>query len=218
MGSVCCVAVKERKVPPSPPFSSGLAPLACSPQWSFRRDNRRRVADEIEGSPYYSLESRSISLRKTSLGSERGTLSEGGGGGGTLPLDGSLGTLASQKPATSSDSSFDSEHLGSSRRKLSNSSSRFSLSPSVVVDQQTCGVCSKLLTERSSFVATFELSIAAFLACGHVYHAECLETMTTEIDKYDPTCPICTIGEKRVAKVTKAEKYKGFKNHVVDNL
>ncbi|ESQ27594.1 hypothetical protein EUTSA_v10018531mg [Eutrema salsugineum] len=369
MGSVCCVAVKDRKVPPSSgPAGAALhRNAACSPQWSFRRDNRRRVADEIEGSPYYSpyVGSRGISMDKMSLGSERGTLSEGG-----TPPDGHLGTPASQKSATpemstnsmvplSSDSSlashdpievknlvdsssivpsalpkplfstpslatpvcdlssahtrllppkstpsrrarrspghqlfrqvsdsqilglkspnnnysvsegrssfvlstcsndfatgshyasseggwslntfselvaysqrerwsFDSEHLGSGRRKLSGGSSRFSFSPSIV-DQQTCGACSKLLTERSS-IATFELPIAAVLACGHVYHAECLETMTTEIEKYDPACPICMIGEKRVAKITrkalkadaeaKAKHYKRCKNRVVDS-
>ncbi|AEE35715.1 putative transcription factor interactor and regulator C2H2 family [Arabidopsis thaliana] len=369
MGSVCCVAVKDRKVPPSggPASSSVHRNSACSPQWSFRRDNRRRVADEIEGSPYYSpyVASRGISMDKMSLGSERGTLSEGG-----TPPDGHLGTPASQKSATPemstnsmvppssgsslassdlievknlvdspgivpsaqskplfstpslpnpvsdlssahtrllppkstpsrrarrspghqlfrqvSDSqilglkspinnysisegrssfvlstcsndfatgsqyasseggwsmntfselvaysqrdrwSFDSEHLGSGRRKLSGGSSRFSFSPSVV-DQQVCGACSKLLTERSS-IATFELPIAAVLACGHVYHAECLETMTTDIEKYDPACPICTIGEKRVAKITrkalkaeaeaKAKQYKRCKNRVVDS-
>uniref|UniRef100_A0A1J3D8A6 RING-type domain-containing protein n=1 Tax=Noccaea caerulescens TaxID=107243 RepID=A0A1J3D8A6_NOCCA len=367
MGSVCCVAVKDRKVPPSSGGHAGAAlhrNSACSPQWSFRRDNRRRVADEIEGSPYYSpyVGSRGISMDKMSLGS----LSEGG-----TPPDGHLGTPASQKSATpemgtnsivppSSDSSlashdpievknlvdslsivpsalpkpvfsmpslsppvcdlssahsrllppkstpsrrarrspghqlfrqvsdsqilglkspnnnysvsegrssfvlstcsndfangsnyasseggwslntfselvaysqrerwsFDSEQLDSGRRKLSGGSSRFSFSPSVVVDQQTCGACSKLLTERSS-IATFELPIAAVLACGHVYHAECLETMTTEIEKYDPACPICTIGEKRVAKITrkalkaeaeaKAKHYKRCKNRVVDS-
>lgn len=94
MGSVCCVAVKDRKEVP-PPSSSGHhagASLhrnsACSPQWSFRRDNnRRRVADEIEGSPFYSpyVGSRGLSMDKmSSLGSERGTLSEGG----TPPPDG----------------------------------------------------------------------------------------------------------------------------------
>ncbi|KAL1210140.1 hypothetical protein V5N11_029564 [Cardamine amara subsp. amara] len=370
MGSVCCVAVKDRKVPPS--GSSGAAlnrNSTCSPQWSFRRDNRRRVADEIEGSPYYSsfVGSRGFSMDKMSLGSERGTLSEGGS-----PLVRHLGTPVSQKSAAtpemstnsmvppSSDSSlashdlievknlidspgiapsplskplfstpslpnsvsdlssthtrllppkstpsrrarrspghqlfrqvsdsqilglkspnnnysisegrssfvlstcsndfangshyasseggwsmntfselvaysqrerwsFDSEHLGSGRRKLSGGSSRFSFSPSIVVEQQTCGACSKLLTERSS-VANFELPIAAVLACGHVYHAECLETMTTEIEKYDPACPICMIGEKRVAKITrkalkaeaesKAKQYKRCKNRVVDS-
>ncbi|KAF8052844.1 hypothetical protein N665_1499s0002 [Sinapis alba] len=373
MGSVCCVAVKDRKVPP--PSSSGHAAAgaslhrnsACSPQWSFRRDNnRRRVADEIEGSPYYSpyVGSRGLSMDKmSSLGSERGTLSEGGtpppaflksvapemGGSNSMVLppssDSSLAShdpievksfVASpsivlpsslSKPLFSSPSlstpvcdlssahtrllppkstpsrrarrspghqlfrqvsdsqilgfkspnnnysvsegrssfklstcsndfangshyasseggwslntfselvaysqrerwSFDSEHLGSGRRKLSGGSSRFSFSPSVVVDQQSCGACSKLLTERSS-VANFELPIAAVLACGHVYHAECLETMTTEIEKYDPACPICTIGEKRVAKITrkalkaeaeaKAKHYKRCKNRVVDS-
>ncbi|CAF2064984.1 BnaCnng64660D [Brassica napus] len=378
MGSVCCVAVKDRRKVPPPPSSSGHhhhaaagggASLhrnsACSPQWSFRRDvNRRRVADEIEGSPYYSREG--LSMDKTSsLGSEMGTRSEGG----TPPPDGtpflksgapemgsnsmmvppsSDSSLASHdpievksfaaspsivpsalsKPLFSSPSlstpvcdlssahtrllppkstpsrrarrspghqlfrqvsdsqilgfkspnnnysvsegrssfklstcsndfangshyasseggwslntfselvaysqrerwSFDSEHLGSGRRKLSGGgSSRFSFSPSVVVEQQNCGACSKLLTERSS-VANFELPIAAVLACGHVYHAECLETMTTEIEKYDPACPICTIGEKRVAKITrkalkaeaeaKAKHYKRCKNRVVDS-
>ncbi|CAH8383191.1 unnamed protein product [Eruca vesicaria subsp. sativa] len=377
MGSVCCVAVKDRKVPPPPSSSSAAAHAAsslhrnsaCSPQWSFRRDNnRRRVADEIDGSPYYSpyVGSRGLSMDKmSSLGSERGTLSEGGTpppdppsflksvvateiGSNSLVPPSSDSSLASHdnpiegkslvdspsivpsalpKPLFSpslstpvcdfssahtrllppkstpsrrarrspghqlfrqvSDSqilgfkspsnnysvsegrssfklstcsndfangshyasseggwslntfselvaysqrerwSFDSEHLGSGRRKLSGGgSSRFSFSPSVVVDQQTCGACSKLLTERSS-VANFELPIAAVLACGHVYHAECLETMTTEIEKYDPACPICTIGEKRVAKITrkalkaeaeaKAKHYKRCKNRVVDS-
>lgn len=96
MGSVCCVAVKDRRKVPPPPSSSGHhhhaaaagASLhrnsACSPQWSFRRDvNRRRVADEIEGSPYYSREGLSMD-KMSSLGSERGTRSEGG----TPPPDG----------------------------------------------------------------------------------------------------------------------------------
>lgn len=96
MGSACCVAVKDRKVPPSSGGHAGAAlhrNSACSPQWSFRRDNRRRVADEIEGSPYYSpyVGSRGISMDKMSLGS----LSEGG-----TPPDGHLGTPASQKSAT----------------------------------------------------------------------------------------------------------------------
>ncbi|KAJ0255858.1 Uncharacterized protein HA466_0089040 [Hirschfeldia incana] len=94
MGSVCCVAVKDRKEVHPPPTSSSSghhhAPAgnasslhrnsACSPQWSFRRDNRRRVADEIEGSPFYNspyVGSRSMD-KMSSLGSERGTLSEGG--------------------------------------------------------------------------------------------------------------------------------------------
>lgn len=68
-------------------------------------------------------------------------------------------------------------------------------------DLQTCMVCSKLLKEKSPWsgqkiVSTNELSVAAVLICGHVYHAECLESITSEIDQYDPSCPICTNGDK----------------------
>lgn len=101
--------------------------------------------------------------------------------------------------------SFDSESLSFSRDKISRSSGRVSSSPSV--DLQTCGVCSKLLTERSSWgsqkiIATNELAVVAILICGHVYHAECLENMTPEINKYDPACPVCTFGEKKALKLS----------------
>ncbi|KAE8714418.1 hypothetical protein F3Y22_tig00110198pilonHSYRG00334 [Hibiscus syriacus] len=45
--------------------------------------------------------------------------------------------------------SFDSEHFGSGDGKISRCSSRFSYSPSI--DTRTCGACSKLLVERSSW-------------------------------------------------------------------
>lgn len=72
---------------------------------------------------------------------------------------------------------------------------------------RTCGVCSKLLTEKSSWgsqkiIATNELAVVAILVCGHVYHAECLENMTPEINRYDPACPVCTFGEKQVLKLS----------------
>lgn len=88
--------------------------------------------------------------------------------------------------------SFDSERFGSGRHKISGSSSRFSYSPSI--DLQTCGACLKVLAE---------FSVVAVLACGHVYHAECLETMTTEAEKYDPVCPICTVGQKQASKMSR---------------
>lgn len=88
--------------------------------------------------------------------------------------------------------SFDSERFGSGRHKISGSSSRFSYSPSL--DLQTCGACLKVLPE---------FSVVAVLACGHVYHAECLETMTTEAEKYDPICPICTVGQKQACKMSR---------------
>ncbi|KAF5751088.1 hypothetical protein HS088_TW02G00098 [Tripterygium wilfordii] len=100
---------------------------------------------------------------------------------------------------------FDNESVGFNRDEISRSSSRILSSPSV--DLQTCGICSKLLTEKSSWssqkiIATNDLSVVAVLICGHVYHAECLENMTPEIDKYDPACPVCTLGEKQTHKLS----------------
>ncbi|KAL0384057.1 UNVERIFIED_CONTAM: hypothetical protein Sradi_2800000 [Sesamum radiatum] len=103
--------------------------------------------------------------------------------------------------------SFDSETSGFSRDKITRSSGRNSGSPSF--DLQTCGICTKVLTERSSWgwssqkiISTSELAVVSVLTCGHVYHAECLEYMTPEINKYDPACPVCTFGEKRAVKMS----------------
>ncbi|KAK8354162.1 hypothetical protein V6Z12_A05G203900 [Gossypium hirsutum] len=120
--------------------------------------------------------------------------------------------------------SFDSEHLGSGYGKISGCSSRFSYSPSI--DARTCGACSKLLAERSSWSSN-EISVVSVLVCGHVYHAECLELMTPEADRFDPACPICMVGEKQVSKMCrkalkaeaelKAKYLKLLKNRVIDN-
>ncbi|KAK7283906.1 hypothetical protein RIF29_13655 [Crotalaria pallida] len=124
--------------------------------------------------------------------------------------------------------SFDSESFGFNRERLLRSSSRFSTSP---VDFQTCGVCSKLLSEKSSWssqkiIASNDLAVVSVLICGHVYHAECLESMTPEINKYDPACPVCTFGEKQTLKLSekalKAEmdlkaKNKKSKKRIVDS-
>lgn len=126
--------------------------------------------------------------------------------------------------------SFDSEHFGSGRHKLSATSSRFSYSPTM--DLQSCGACSKLLTERTAwssqkFISNNDLSVVAVLVCGHAYHAECLETMTSEADSYDPACPICMVGEKHLSMLPrkslraesemKAKNYKISRNRVVDS-
>ena len=123
--------------------------------------------------------------------------------------------------------SFDSESFGFNCERLVRSSSQFS---NCSVDLQTCGVCSKLLTEKSSWgtqkiIASNDLSVVSVLICGHVYHAECLESLTSEVNKYDPPCPVCTFGEKYTLKLSekalKAEmdlkaKNKKSKNRIVD--
>lgn len=124
--------------------------------------------------------------------------------------------------------SVDSESFGFNCDRLARFSSRFSTSP---VDLQTCGVCSNHLTEKSSWstqkiIANNDLSVVSVLICGHVYHAECLESITPEINKYDPACPVCTFGEKQTRKLfekaMKAEmdskaRNKKSRNQIVDN-
>ncbi|KAJ8767195.1 hypothetical protein K2173_013592 [Erythroxylum novogranatense] len=113
--------------------------------------------------------------------------------------------------------SFDNESLGFNHEECT-SSCRSSASPSV--DLQACGVCLRLLTETSLWssqkLVTCELSVVSVLTCGHVYHAECLETFTPELDKYDPACPVCTLGEKQLVKLSqkalKAEMDRKLKN------
>lgn len=61
-------------------------------------------------------------------------------------------------------------------------------------DLQTCGLCSKFLKERAPCKGN-EISIVAVLVCGHVYHVGCLESVTPEASKFDPSCPTCSHGE-----------------------
>ncbi|CAO2193058.1 unnamed protein product [Urochloa humidicola] len=94
--------------------------------------------------------------------------------------------------------SLDSELLGSISSKMTrpNASNSTSLPP----DQEVCKLCLKLLKERSTWNAQ-ELAVVAVLLCGHVYHADCLDSITTEDEKYDPPCPVCTHGEKCTVKL-----------------
>ncbi|GAA0155062.1 chaperone [Lithospermum erythrorhizon] len=66
---------------------------------------------------------------------------------------------------------------------------------------------SKIPSGLSSGSISFDLrscgiSIAAVLPCAHVYHAECLESMTSEVNKYEPLCLICTFSEKQTLKIS----------------
>lgn len=86
------------------------------------------------------------------------------------------------------------------------------------VDLQTCGICSKLLTQKSPWsaqkmVASNDLSVIAVLVCGHVYHAECLEQVTPEVCCQDPPCPVCVECENMVSRQQKSvEQVTGHKN------
>ncbi|KAL7207632.1 hypothetical protein ACSBR1_029561 [Camellia fascicularis] len=341
MGSVCCVARKDRTLTNGTSGEILHRNAIYSPSWSFRWDNRRRVAGEIENisyAPSHGISTNSSMEIKGELIFDRGNLSGRGsplGNFGTptsqkspvheglgattitsseislagndntkvqsstespeiidssapkislsvpssscfstsaanhlssqarsLPSNSTQSRRAHQSPGhqllsndlmlgsqgASSDGwsmrtfselvassqrerwSFDSEFLGSGRGKLSESSGALSYSPSI--DLQTCGVCSKLLTERSSWssqkiIATNELSVVAVLVCGHAYHAECLEAMTQEADRYDPSCPFCMVGEKKLSKMArkvmraeaelKSRSGKISRNRVLDN-
>ena len=92
---------------------------------------------------------------------------------------------------------------------------------------RTYGACSKFLFERSSWSSN-EILVVVVLVCEHVDHAEYLEMMTPEADRYDPVYPICVVGEKQVSKMSrkalkaeaelKAKHLKLFKNRVIDSF
>ena len=97
-------------------------------------------------------------------------------------------------------SSFDSESISSSQSKII----CHSLSSA---DPDTCVICTKPLRERSPwstrkivFNNLGSSSIIAVLACGHTFHAECLERETAVADKFDPPCTLCIGGEKLEAR------------------
>ncbi|OAY83676.1 hypothetical protein ACMD2_08376 [Ananas comosus] len=108
----------------------------------------------------------------------------------------------------------DNETLISINSKETTRSNTQQLAPPLSPDKQICLICSRFLKDRSQWssqkiVSTNELSVVAILVCGHSYHADCLENMTIESDKYDPPCPICTHGEKFAAKLFGKIELKG---------
>uniref|UniRef100_A0A7N0UZM6 Uncharacterized protein n=1 Tax=Kalanchoe fedtschenkoi TaxID=63787 RepID=A0A7N0UZM6_KALFE len=95
--------------------------------------------------------------------------------------------------------SFDSDSLSSLRYKLGGDLTVGSQSWNHVV------VCSGYLLEKSSFniqkiVPNNELSVVAVLVCGHT-RIDCLDHLTLEINKYKPSCPVCTFEESYVIRM-----------------
>ncbi|KAH7298891.1 hypothetical protein KP509_25G063200 [Ceratopteris richardii] len=60
-----------------------------------------------------------------------------------------------------------------------------------------CVICSRLLKHRSPWSAqrmllnNRDLPVLGILACGHVFHADCLERGVPASLKHDPPCPEC---------------------------
>ncbi|XAR66845.1 hypothetical protein NMG60_11013195 [Bertholletia excelsa] len=61
--------------------------------------------------------------------------------------------------------------------------------------KMVCGLCGSPLKRRphslGHTLSSSDLSVVAVLACGHVYHAECLEQRTCHEERQDPPCPLC---------------------------
>ena len=67
--------------------------------------------------------------------------------------------------------------------------------PSDSLVKMACGICRKLLIRKlylPDVGLTVDLSEVAVMACGHVYHSECLDLKTSFEDKRDPPCPSCS--------------------------
>ncbi|KAL7156597.1 hypothetical protein ABFS83_02G020400 [Erythranthe nasuta] len=160
-----------------------LHPNSTPSRWHNHRSPRHRLLRQVSDSriiPEYKSPTFSICE-----GNESSTRGSNGGSSDSWSIP--LATTRRERW------SFDSESFTRSS-ELNFRSPSFEL--------QTCGICTKLLIERSKIMSANDLAVVSVLTCGHVYHGECLETMTPEIDKYDPACPICTFGEKRAVKMS----------------
>ncbi|XP_011047870.1 PREDICTED: uncharacterized protein LOC105142103 [Populus euphratica] len=187
------------------PSQGHLHPASSTPRWlqhSSRHQLTKPVSDALipglKSSKSIPVSDERPPIPSGSNGSTRGCHGESS--------DGWSMHAFSELTATSNRErwSSDNECLGFNHKKTRSSGQNSSF-PSV--DLQTCGICLKLLTEKSlwssqKLIASNELSVVAVLTCGHAYHAECLEALTPEIDKYDPACPFCTLGEKQAFKLS----------------
>ncbi|XP_044499219.1 uncharacterized protein LOC123220724 isoform X2 [Mangifera indica] len=99
--------------------------------------------------------------------------------------------------ASSYDFGFDGERLDISEH-IEGENLR---SPIGHVVNQKCGVCGKLLCQKSPWsshriMRDGDMPTAGVLPCCHVFHAECLEQLTPKTQIHEPPCPLClkTIG------------------------
>ncbi|TQD72058.1 hypothetical protein C1H46_042416 [Malus baccata] len=123
--------------------------------------------------------------------------------------------------------SFDSENFGSIHGWIHQQVLMFSFHRFAVLWSLLKAFNREIFMEHPEIIAGSDTSVVYVLVCGHLYHAECLETMTLEVDKYDPACPICMVGENQVLRMSrkalraetelKAKNLKISKNRVVDS-
>ncbi|XP_024966606.1 uncharacterized protein LOC112506642 isoform X3 [Cynara cardunculus var. scolymus] len=275
MGSACCVAARDRTI--TDQSVSDVMPRndRYSPSWSFRWDNRGRVAGEEssmncfpdgagvndrldnkshttvetayateQGSPLDS--SRSLAWQKSPPSEENGVPQSDPSNSKNLPegKESRRTPVASELcptkilTPTHSVSSFSASPLSSSQGHLLPLTS---LTPSrwprrspghhllrQVSDSRIRGIMSpnfSISEEGSPFMHPGWSSKSNRGSHGGSSD-ECLESMTPEIHKYDPACPICTFGEKKVLKLSekalatdmdlKAKISKKLRNRVVD--
>ncbi|XP_010549617.1 PREDICTED: uncharacterized protein LOC104820741 [Tarenaya hassleriana] len=62
---------------------------------------------------------------------------------------------------------------------------------------QKCGICKKLLSQKSPWssyriMRSGDMPAAGILPCCHTYHVECLDQVTQKAQTRDPPCPVCS--------------------------
>lgn len=76
---------------------------------------------------------------------------------------------------------------------------------------QVCGVCLRLLSQRSPWssyhmdLGSAEYTVVGVLVCGHVYHVECLDQATQNSFRQDPTYPQCGFTTRPTTEVVSIE-------------
>ncbi|CAN6910368.1 hypothetical protein HID58_039948 [Brassica napus] len=221
---------------PSPSHTSSFPASPLSPQSylhpassssSLKLTQRPRLSKQVSDSRIYGMNSLSRgSATEETQGTPLRYDSSQSGPSESWSLQASSEMMSSSR--SNEPLSYDNDCFGIDRDKIDHHGNRVMSNH----HQQTCGACSRPLSEKSMWSSqkifmTNELSVSAILACGHVYHGECLEQMTPEIDKFDPSCPICTFGEKKTAKLSekalkvemdlKARHNKRLRNRVLDS-